>query len=203
MLEKILSNWLVNKKYECFYDYPIGGKFHDLIAIKDKELIAFEFKKYAKEIPTAMGQCLFYLQNSNRVYIVIPKKEKDFLSNSLIETLKNHGIGLMVVDDTIKILIKAKKFSRDNISFLEEIRRKKKATINGKTKKNNVRERITEVLEEHPEGLTTIDISKYIGMSRHSLAKYIYQLLGEGKIFQREIGTAKLCYLKGRKHERK
>jgi len=70
-------------------------------------------------------------------------------------------------------------------------------------KSNGIREKIIKILKEHPEGLTTVDIVKYIGMSRHSLAKYIYQLLGEGKISQREIGTAKLCYLKGKKHERK
>ena len=70
-------------------------------------------------------------------------------------------------------------------------------------KSNGIREKIIKILKKHPEGLTTNEISEIIGMSRHSLAKYIYQLLGEGKIFQREIGTAKLCYLKGKKHGRK
>jgi len=71
-------------------------------------------------------------------------------------------------------------------------------------KKNNVKERIIKVLKKHPEGLTTVEIAEEIGMSRHAVTKYIYQLLGEGLIFQREVGTAKLCYLKGgRKHGRK
>ena len=67
-------------------------------------------------------------------------------------------------------------------------------------KKNGTKERVIKILKKHPEGLTTIEISKIIGMTRHSVTKYIYQLLGEDSIFQREIGTAKLCYLKGRKH---
>ena len=70
-------------------------------------------------------------------------------------------------------------------------------------KKNGIREKIIKILKKHPEGLTTVDIAKEIGMTRHSVTKYIYQLLGEGLIFQREIGTAKLCYLKGRKYARK
>jgi predicted transcriptional regulator len=69
--------------------------------------------------------------------------------------------------------------------------------------KNSIRGKILKILEKHPEGLTIIDISKYICASRHSVAKYTYQLLEEDLIFQREVGTAKICYLKGKKHERK
>jgi len=70
-------------------------------------------------------------------------------------------------------------------------------------KKNGIREKVIKILEKHPEGFTTVDVAEEIGMTRHSVTKYIYQLLGEGLIFQREVGTAKLCYLKGRKHARK
>ena len=63
--------------------------------------------------------------------------------------------------------------------------------------KDSVTDRVLKVLKKHPKGLTTVEISEEIGMGRHSLSKYIYQLLGEGKISQRKIGTAKLCYLKG------
>jgi predicted transcriptional regulator len=59
----------------------------------------------------------------------------------------------------------------------------------------DVKQRIIEVLKKNPRGLTTVEISKILGMHRHTLTKYIYQLLGEGLIYQREIGTAKLCYL--------
>ena len=68
---------------------------------------------------------------------------------------------------------------------------------------NNFRERIIKVLNEHPEGLTTVDIAKILGSHRHTITKYIYQLVGEGLIYQREVGTAKLCYLKEEKNEKK
>ncbi len=70
-------------------------------------------------------------------------------------------------------------------------------------KKNDVKDRILSILKKHPEGLTIVEIAKYIGMSRHSVTKYVYQLLGEKKIKQRKVGTAKLCYLRGKKHGRK
>ena len=68
--------------------------------------------------------------------------------------------------------------------------------------KNNVKSRILKILKKHPRGLTILEISKEIGMSRHAVTKYIYHLLGEKKIRQREVGTAKLCYLR-EKHGKK
>jgi predicted transcriptional regulator len=68
---------------------------------------------------------------------------------------------------------------------------------------NNFKERIIEILRNHPEGLTIIEISKLLDSHRHTITKYIYQLIGEGLIYQRKIGTAKLCYLKDEKNDRK
>ena len=70
-------------------------------------------------------------------------------------------------------------------------------------KSNNIREKIIKILRKHPEGLTIVEITKEINMSRNAVTKYVYQLLGEGSIFQREVGTAKLCYLKGKKYGKK
>ena len=60
---------------------------------------------------------------------------------------------------------------------------------------NGVGDRIIAILKYNPEGLTIQEISEQIGMTRHSVTKYIYMLLGERKISQRDVGTAKLCYL--------
>ncbi|MFH0929506.1 MAG: winged helix-turn-helix transcriptional regulator [Candidatus Aenigmatarchaeota archaeon] len=66
--------------------------------------------------------------------------------------------------------------------------------------KNGVKGRIIATLRVNPDGMTILDISKKVGMSRHAVTKYIYQLLGEKKISQRQIGSAKVCYLeKGKK----
>lgn len=62
--------------------------------------------------------------------------------------------------------------------------------------KNHVKERIKKVLSEHPEGLPILEIARLVGMHRHTVTKYVYELIGAGIIYQREVGTAKLCYLK-------
>src|SRR3989344_1765841 len=67
---------------------------------------------------------------------------------------------------------------------------------------NEVKDRILIVLKKHPEGLTIIQIAKEVGMHRHSIVKYIYELTGEKKIIQRKIGPATLCYIYKKKYEK-
>jgi hypothetical protein len=55
---------------------------------------------------------------------------------------------------------------------------------------------IIETLRKHPEGLTFKDISDLVGHHRHTITKYVYELIGAQVIVQRDIGAAKLCYLK-------
>ena len=54
------------------------------------------------------------------------------------------------------------------------------------------------MLKKHPEGLTIQKISELLGTSIITATKYIHELIGEGKIYQRKIGIAKLCYAKER-----
>ena len=61
--------------------------------------------------------------------------------------------------------------------------------------KNGVRLRIIDILRKHPEGLTINEISSFLETSRVTIAKYVYGLLLEKIIRQRNIGPAKMCYL--------
>jgi len=63
-------------------------------------------------------------------------------------------------------------------------------------KKNNVRERIIEILKKHPEGLTILELTKIMGMNRITISKYVYGLISEDLISQRRVGPAKICCLK-------
>lgn len=65
-------------------------------------------------------------------------------------------------------------------------------TINGK----NVREEILRILENHPEGVTVQALSDSIGVSRHTIIKYVFELKGSGILYRRRVGSATLHYLK-------
>ena len=43
-----------------------------------------------------------------------------------------------------------------------------------------------------------MEIAELLDVSRITIAKYVYGLVIEGLITQRQIGPAKLCYLKGK-----
>jgi predicted transcriptional regulator len=62
--------------------------------------------------------------------------------------------------------------------------------------KKDPRKLIIGVLKKHPEGLTIASIARITGLHRHTATKYIHELIGAGAIIQRNIGVAKLCYLK-------
>jgi len=60
---------------------------------------------------------------------------------------------------------------------------------------NHFKERIEEALSKHPEGLSIAEISRLIGAHRHTITKYIHELIGAGVIYQRDLGTVKLHYI--------
>jgi DNA-binding IclR family transcriptional regulator len=64
--------------------------------------------------------------------------------------------------------------------------------------KKNPKRTIIEMLKKHPEGITLQKIANLTKMSRLTATKYVHELMGEGKIYQRNVGMAKLCYLKER-----
>lgn len=67
----------------------------------------------------------------------------------------------------------------------------------------DVRQRIISILRKNKNGLSITEIADEIGMNRRSVTKYIYQLLGEGLIYHRKIGSAKLCFLKVQRGRKK
>ena len=66
---------------------------------------------------------------------------------------------------------------------------------------NNMSEIIMETLEKHPEGLTIHGISENTGLNRLTVSKYALVMAAKGSIFQRKVGSAKLCYKKGGKND--
>lgn len=63
----------------------------------------------------------------------------------------------------------------------------------------NKKELIIGLLKRHLEGLTVIEVSRLLKISRNTAAVYLAELKGEGKIWIRNIGMAKLNYWKGGK----
>lgn len=61
---------------------------------------------------------------------------------------------------------------------------------------NGTRERILEFLANHARGATISEISAELDISRQTAAKYLEILKAEDKVEVREVGRAKIHYLK-------
>jgi len=55
---------------------------------------------------------------------------------------------------------------------------------------------IINILRKNPDGLTLTSIAQLTGLHRHTATKYVYELKGAGVIIERDVGSAKLCYLR-------
>jgi predicted transcriptional regulator len=189
-----IFQWLKHQDYDYTWNVRIGARIPDVIAFNDKEISAFEIKKYADEILKAVGQCLVYLKQANKAYIILPAKEVAKIHQSELDMLKKHGIGLIQANDKIKVLIEPKFFPYYDKEFIELLKNKSLSKIPQKHFKN-IDNEIVSILKKHPEGLSITEISKFLMMHRHTITKYIYQLIGAGIVCQRKIGPVRLCYL--------
>jgi len=194
MSEKSTLKRIFSESYEFFSDISLGGKIAQKIAVKDNKIIAFEFIKHATVIPTAIGQCLHYLSDANKAYIVLLSKEKDFISESTLGILKQNGIGLIISDHEAELIIESKEFNKNNLSVIKEI--KKKFITNTKHIKKDVKNHIIEVLKEHSDGLTISDVAKLTGRNRLTASKYLAILEAENIVECNKIAVSKIFRLK-------
>jgi uncharacterized repeat protein (TIGR01451 family) len=65
----------------------------------------------------------------------------------------------------------------------------------------NPKDLILEALINHPEGLTMVSLAEVVGLHRHTTTKYLYELIGADLVYQRKVGSARLCYYKERTEE--
>ena len=61
---------------------------------------------------------------------------------------------------------------------------------------NHVKERIIAALKENSQGMSIQELSNALGVNRITVSKYVYGLMVENLIFQRNVGPVKLCCLK-------
>lgn len=61
------------------------------------------------------------------------------------------------------------------------------------------KELVARLLRKSPEGLTTVEISRELGLARNTVSVALAELFGAGLIRIRPVGIAKLHYWKGGK----
>ena len=67
---------------------------------------------------------------------------------------------------------------------------------------DRLEDEIIRLLTKHSDGLKVSDIAKELNTHRHTVSKYIFAMTTSGIIDQREVGRAKLCFLKDKKRKK-
>jgi predicted transcriptional regulator len=192
-----IFDWLRKNGYDYTWNFKLGGRAADIIAFTNSEIVAFEVKKSASEISTAVGQCMHYLEDANKSYIILPSKETEHITRSSIALLKKLGIGLLQNETGVKVILEAKAFPKSNKRIIEKLKEKSITglRLNLRPAKEEVDKKIIEFLEKHPEGLTIVSIGKELNLHRNTVSKYIFGLVKEGIVNQRRIGVVSICSL--------
>jgi len=192
---------LAGQDYKRAENVSLGGKSPDLIGYNEREIVAFEEKKYAEELPNAIGQCLHYLNDSNKVFIILPTKEIDRIHPNTLEILRKYGKGFLENGkSTIQTVIDATYFENSIEKVLEKIHSKKQ--ISKKKGRHSLKvshvdkKDVINLLSEYPNGMTIQEIAKYLGASRFTVSRYVFAMQEAGYIECHEIGRAKMCFLK-------
>ncbi len=179
-------DWLKSRGWDYTWNVKIGGGKPDIVAFSSNEIVALEFKKDG--LNSAVINCRKYLKGANRAYILSKGHESS-------QQIEKYGIGLIEENERTKLVVEAKHFLMDKKKIDRLIKALRKKSLIGNSV-NNFKERIVELLRQNPDGLTIVGIAKALDIHRHTSAKYVSELIKEGKIIQRTVGPAKLCYLK-------
>lgn len=119
ILEKI-ERYLEKKGWKTSHKVKLRGRIVDIIATKDEQVTAIEIKGGSGDIQRGIEQALHQKNASNFSYLAIPK---DRSTKVILDSCHSLGIGLLLVDDVVKEVIKPVKSdvlpSVKNIVFKE------------------------------------------------------------------------------------
>lgn len=103
IIVKKVTEYLEKKDWEVSHEVKIRGRRADIVAIKDGEILVVEVKGGSGDIQRGIEQSLHQKNAANFSYLAIPKyRVTDFIINSC----ENFGIGLMLIDDGVKEAVK-------------------------------------------------------------------------------------------------
>lgn len=91
------------KGWKISYEVKLRGRVVDMIATKGDKIMAIEVKGGSGDIQKGIEQALHQKNSSNFSYLAIPK---DRSSKAILNSCKNLGIGLLLVNDDVKEAIK-------------------------------------------------------------------------------------------------
>jgi len=98
-----VAEYMEKKGWKTSREVKLRGRMADIVAIKDGEIAVVEVKGSSGDIQRGIEQSLHQKNAANFSYLVIPKYR---VTNFIIHSCESFGIGLMLVNDGIKEVVK-------------------------------------------------------------------------------------------------
>lgn len=98
-----VTEYLEKKNWKILREVKMRGRRADIVAIKDGNIAVVEVKGGSGDIQRGIEQSLHQKNAANFSYLAIPK---DRVTNFIINSCENFGIGLMLVNGGIKEAVK-------------------------------------------------------------------------------------------------
>lgn len=101
-VENRVKQFLIESGYTLRDTVRVKGRYPDIVAIKDNKISMIEVKGSMGDIRAGIAQALQFCHGAHFSYLAIPESRS---SKKLRETLENLGIGLIEVNDLVKITV--------------------------------------------------------------------------------------------------
>lgn len=97
-----IGDYFAKRKWKVSTAAKIRGKVVDLLAVKDDQLAVVEVKSNPRGLERGIEYALHQKQAVNLSYLALPK---ELISQSLMDTCRNLGLGLLRVNDDVAEIV--------------------------------------------------------------------------------------------------
>ncbi|MGA2875944.1 MAG: nucleotidyltransferase domain-containing protein [Nitrososphaerales archaeon] len=98
-----VEKYFKDKGWKVSREVKLRGRVADLVALKDGEIALVEVKGASGDMHLGIEQALHQKNTANFSYLAIPKEQA---SNKIVETCRNLGVGLILVNHGVKETVK-------------------------------------------------------------------------------------------------
>lgn len=98
-----VEEYLKSRGWKVSREVRVRGRSLDIVAVRGDDIVAVEVKGSVGDIQRGIEQALHQKRAVNFSYLAIPKER---LTNDLKNTCKNLGIGLILLNDGVKEVVK-------------------------------------------------------------------------------------------------
>jgi len=98
-----VEEYFSRRGWKVSREVKLRGRVIDIVAVKDEDIVVVEVKGSVGDIESGIEQALHQKKAANFSYLAIPKERS---TDKVINTCKNLGIGLILLNDDVKEAVK-------------------------------------------------------------------------------------------------